>query len=379
MFEYQKWNRYFAQIAGGIEAIGEKELIELGAQDIKKSYRGLYFKADQKTVYSINYQTRLITRILAPLLSFDCHSTKYLYKTAKKIQWDTIFKTKHTFAIFATVSHSNIKHSKYAALCLKDAIVDYFRDKFEKRPNVETRDPDVWINLHIQNNKAVISLDASGGSLHRRGYRVTSGDAPMQETLAATIIRLSEWDGSQTLYDPMCGSGTLLCEALMHYCKIPSGYLRKKFGFEFLPDFNKKLWKDVKINADNKIRELPKLLICGSDILPEAITMTKANLAMLPYGNNINVKVSDFRNLNNLKEIAVVCNPPYGIRLGTKDDVRSLYREFGTFLKQHCSRSKVNIYLGSLDQIKNLGLKPSSKIPLVNGAIKGRLCRFEIF
>ena len=380
MFEYQKWNRYFAQIAGGIESIGEQELKELGAHDIRQSFRGLYFKADQETVYSINYQSRLITRVLAPLLTFDCHSTRYLYKTAKKkIKWETIFQKNHTFAIFASVSNSKIRHSKYAALCLKDAIADYFRDLFEKRPNVEKKDPDVWINLFIQNNKAVISIDMSGGSLHRRGYRKVSGDAPMQETLAATIIRLSNWDGSLPVYDPMCGSGTLLCEMLMHYCKIPAGYLKKKFGFEFLPDFNRNIWRYVKDSSNKKIRELNEGLIYGSDVSPESVSMAKTNLSNLPYSNSVALKVSDFRDLKNLKKAAVICNPPFGIRLGTKDEVAGMYREFGVFLKQLCSGSIAHIYLGSLNQIKNIGLNASLKIPLVNGAIKGRLCRFEIF
>ncbi|MGD9201990.1 MAG: THUMP domain-containing protein [Chitinispirillia bacterium] len=379
MFEYQKWNRYFAQIAGGIESIGEQELKELGAKDIRQSYRGLFFKADQETVYTINYQSRLITRVLAPLLSFDCHSTRYLYKTAKKIKWETIFHKNHTFAIFSSVSNSTIKHSKYAALCLKDAIADYFRELFEERPDVEKKDPDVWINLYIQNNKAVISLDMSGGSLHRRGYRKVSGNAPMQETLAATIIRLSNWDGSLPVYDPMCGSGTLLCEMLMHYCKIPAAYLRKKFGFEYLPDFNKKIWRNVKDSSNKKIRQLPEGLISGSDISPLSVSMAKTSLSNLPCSNEVFVKVSDFRHLKILKKSTVICNPPFGIRLGTKAEAAGLYRELGIFLKQLCSGSIAYIYLGSLDQIKNIGLKTSLKIPLVNGAIRGRLCRFEIF
>ncbi len=214
-FLYQKTGRYFAQIADGLEELGADELSELGASEISPIYRGIYFQAGSAVLYGINYRSRLITRVLAPLITFDCHSAKYLQKTAMSIRWQDIFPLEKTFAVFATVSHSTIRHSQYAALCLKDAIVDTFREHCGKRPNVKTPDPDLWINLHIEKNRATISIDTSGGSLHRRGYRSQSVDAPIQETVAAAILRLSGWDGSSPLYDPMCGSGTLVCEALM--------------------------------------------------------------------------------------------------------------------------------------------------------------------
>ncbi|MCK5227335.1 MAG: class I SAM-dependent RNA methyltransferase, partial [Desulfobulbaceae bacterium] len=167
MFTYQKTNRYFAQIASGLEELGATELSELGATDTKPAFRGIYFDADKETLYRINYMSRLFTTVLAPLLRFDCHSTKYLYKTAKKINWQDLLTLDTTFAISANVTHSRIRHSQYAAQCMKDAIVDLFRDKTGKRPSVDTKDPDVRLNLHVENNKATIYLDTSGGSLHR--------------------------------------------------------------------------------------------------------------------------------------------------------------------------------------------------------------------
>ena len=240
MFTYQKSDRYFAQIAEGLEDLGRKELQELGARDIKPGYRGFYFSADKDSLYRLSYCSRLLSRVLAPLILFDCHSAKYLYKTACKIDWASLIDLKDTFAVKANVSHSKITHSQYASLRLKDAIVDVFRSNTGERPNVDTKTPDVLFNLYIQNNKATIYLDTSGASLHRRGYRLQSIAAPMQEIVAAAIIRLSAWDGSRPLVDPMCGSGTLLCEAMMHYCRIPAGFLRKKFGLESLPDFDAK-------------------------------------------------------------------------------------------------------------------------------------------
>jgi len=264
-FEYQKWHRYFVQIAGSMEEMGAAELEALGARKVKPAYRGCYIHADRKTLFRINYESRLSTRVLAPLLTFQCHSTKYLYKTARSIKWGMLLRPENTFAVFSTVSHSAITHSKYAALCVKDAIVDFFRDTRGKRPGINREDPDVWINLHIENNRAVISLDTSGGSLHRRGYRVSAGEAPMQETLAAAIVGFSTLKGDSLFYDPMCGSGTLTAEVLMRFCRIPAGYLRKRFGFEFLPDFNKEEWLSVRKKL------MSRYVPCRRIPLPEVI------------------------------------------------------------------------------------------------------------
>ena len=182
--------------------------------------------------------------MIAPLSIFTCRNADHLYRKGSDIEWRDFFSADHTFAVFASVSNSTaVNHSEFAALRLKDAIVDYFRNLSGSRPTVEKINPDIWINLHIENNQAVIGIDTSGGSLHRRGYRKQTVKAPIQETLAAAIIHLSAWNGERPLYDPMCGSGTLVTEALMHYRRIPAGILRKRFGFEFLPDYDRKSWK----------------------------------------------------------------------------------------------------------------------------------------
>jgi putative N6-adenine-specific DNA methylase len=379
MFEYQKQNRYFAQVAGGLEKNGIEELTGLGASQLKAAYRGIYFNADQKILYKINYMSRLITRVLAPLHVFKCDNTKHLYKVAKSLQWQEMLKPSGTFAVFATVSHSKITHSKYAALCLKDAVADFFREKYGRRPNVDTQNPGVWINLYIENNRAAISLDTSGGSLHRRGYRKRSVDAPLQETLAAAIIRFSGWEGEKPFYDPMCGSGTIVSEALMHYCRIPPGYLRKRFGFEFLPDFNRNLWKSVKREVDKNIRPLPKGLVSASDLSRQAVEIARENNKTLPGSDRIRWKVTDFQNITDLENHTIITNPPFGIRLGKKNEISMLFKEFGNFLKKRCKGSTAYVYIGDRDQIKKVGLKPSIRKPMVNGAIDGRLCKFEIY
>ncbi len=379
MYEYQKNNRFFAQIADGIKELGSEELHELGAQKISTAYRGIYFDADKETLYRINYFTRLASRILAPLVWFYCHTTDQLYKKAKQINWSELIPQKNTFAIFSNVSNSKIRNSQYASLRLKDGIVDSFRESSGQRPDIDSRNPDIWLNLHIANDKATVSLDTSGGSLHKRGYRTDSVEAPMQETVAAAIVRYTEWDGSVPLYDPMCGSGTLLSEALMHYCRIPSGIFRNHFGFEFLPDYDNVLWTKVKKEFDRQIRKLPEGYIAGSDSSTKAIDIAKTNIRHLLHGGKIKLELLDFRKNIGLQNGVILTNPPYGIRMGKSQDLDLLYKELGDFLKQKCKGSTAYIYFGKREFIKKLGLKPSWKKPLESGGLDGRLAKYELF
>ena len=362
-----------------MEPFAIPELEKLGAEKIKNSYHGVFFEADHETLYRITYCTRFFTRIFAPLLRFDCHSTKYLYQTAQKIDWSKFFSVHETFAINANVADSKIRHSRYAALCLKDAIVDQFRDKFDRRPNVETINPDCWINLFIHNNKATINIDIAGGSLHRRGYRKDALDAPMQETLAAALIEASGWNGERPLYDPFCGSGTLLCEALMKVTNTPAGFFRDHFGFEQLPDFDSAAWKNVEKEGAANIKKLEKNLIIGSDMDREAVKIARKNLETFDDGQNVNLMTRRFQDVQELKNVTIVANPPYGIRLGDKDSVANLMKEFGDFLKQRCTGSTAVIYFGDKDMVKKQGLKPSLKMEIKNGGLDGRLCKYELY
>lgn len=379
MYKYQEFARYFAQIAGGTEELGAEELQELGASNTSAAYRGVYFDAEPAVLYRVNYCSRLATRILVPLTSFGCHDEDYLYRTALEVDWSDFLTVERTFAVFANVTNSKIGHSKYAALRVKDAIVDQFRERTGRRPNVDTRHPHVWFNLYIENNHATISLGASGGSLHRRGYRTESIEAPLQETVAAAIIRLTEWDGDRHFHDPMCGSGTLLAEALMHYCRVPAAYLRDGFGFEALPDFAPALWRTVKAEADAGMRELPDGLISGSDADPAAVEAALANLMQLPYGDRVDVHARDFRDLGPMEDVTLAMNPPYGVRMGDARRVQHLYRQIGDFLKQKCTGSTAYIYVGKPELLKSVGLRTSFKKPLVSGPMEGRLAKYEMY
>ncbi len=378
-FKYQQDSRYFAQIADNLNKEGAKELEDLGATHIEPAHSGIHFNAQKSIFYKINYTTRLISRILAPLDSFPCPNSDTLYKRAKKIKWETLMSLKKTFSIVSNVSDSNIDHSQFAGLRLKDAIVDYFRERSGKRPNVNTIDPDLIINLHIRENMADVSLDASGGALHKRGYREESISAPMQETVAAALIRFSGWDGSVPLYDPMCGSGTLLCEALMKHCNIPAAVFREKFGFQMLPDYNPNMWKQVKKESDAGIRKLASGLISGSDIAASSVDAAKINLMGLHHGAMVDIKQIDFQEIPAIENSVIVANPPYGIRLGQDQDLKLFHNNLGDFLKQRCQGSKAYIYFGDPEYIKHMGLKASWKIPIKAGGLDGRLVEYELY
>ncbi|MDD4734849.1 MAG: THUMP domain-containing protein [Kiritimatiellae bacterium] len=378
-YDYQHEGRYFAQFAPGLEAPGMDELTELGASGCRATYGGAHFIADQATLYRINYCSRLASRILAPLIAFDCHSDRYLYLTALKMPWTELFSTEQTFAIQSSVSNSRISHSQFAGQRLKDAIVDAFREKTGKRPSVDPKNPDVWIHLRIHENRADICLDTSGRALHKRGYRVESVEAPLQETLAAAMVRLSGWEGNQPLFDPMCGSGTLLAEAMMSYCRIPAGYLNPAEGFRLLPEFDGSLWKKVKAECDRQIRPLPEGLISGSDVSNDAIRAAKANLARLPGGKAVRLATQDYRRIEKLENTVLICNPPYGIRLEKNTDMPLFFKAFGDFLKQHCTGSTAYVFFGQRELLKSIGLRTSGKWPLFNGGLEGRLARFDLY
>ena len=380
MHLYQKTSHYFAQLPDDSKDLALRELHSLGAEELRPVYRGIRFKASHEALYRINLCSRLVHRVLAPLKTFDCHSDKYLYKTALKVKWETLLDPSRTLAVFSSVSDSRIRHSQYAALRLKDAIVDYFRVRHDnKRPSIDTVNPDVWINLHIRNNKATISLDTSGGSLHRRGYRRKTIEAPMMETLAAAILQHTEWDGNTPLYDPFCGSGTILCEALMLAANMPANFLRKIFGFENMSDFDAAVWKKIREQAQSQIKAVPTGRIAGSDKSPQAVQATLRNIGMLDKGNAIQIQQADVFELESLANTTIVTNPPYGVRMTQGRDSSAFYQMLGDFLKQNCKQSTAFIYFGAAEDVKKLGLKPAWKKSLANGGLDGRLAKFEIY
>ncbi|MCG8471773.1 MAG: THUMP domain-containing protein [Desulfobacterales bacterium] len=380
MYTYQKQNLYYAQVLPGIEEELSRELSWLGAEVIKSEFGLLTFTTDKAGLYRINLRSRLATRILAPLISFRCPDADKLYRATRTMEWRDFLRPNGSFAIVAHASDNEaITNSHFAALKLKDAICDHFRARVGRRPDVDKRDPDVIFHLHIKKERASISVDTSGGSLHRRGYRTQGVEAPMQETLAAAILAISEWDLETPLVDPMCGSGTLLSEALMLSCDIPSGYLRKNFGLMRLPNFNKKLWEAEREKAVKRIQPPEEGLIMGSDISKETVSAARENMANLPGGREIPIFQKDVRKLKIEEESVIICNPPYGIRLGDEEKMKVFYKEFGDFLKNECKGCTAYVYFGNRDLIGSIGLKASWKRPLMNGGLDGRLCKYEMY
>ncbi|MBI5728007.1 MAG: class I SAM-dependent RNA methyltransferase [Ignavibacteriales bacterium] len=379
MYRYQEDQTFFAQAPGQMEELCAAELRELGATDVEPVYRGVYFKADISTLCRVNYCARMLSRVLAPLKEFQCVNPGAITRNAAKINWEDFMSVDTTFAITSTVTQSRITNSLYAAQVLKDVIADHFTAYYGRRPDVDTKNPDIRFNLHIEKELAVLSLDTSGESLHKRGYRLLAGEAPMQETLAAAIVRLSQWDGETPLWDCMCGSGTILCEALMSYCRIPAQYLRKKFGFFNLPEFKNFNWPALRDEINSKMRELPENLIYGSDKSQRTIEVAIDNLSRLPGSRNVHLSTKPFSHQHSFENGTLITNPPYGIRLGEIEEVEDLYTELGDFLKNKCKGTTAFIYTGDPALRKKIGLRTSMRVPLVNGKLEGVLVKIESY
>lgn len=366
----------FAVVAGSLEIHAQRELQSFGAQIITEIPRGIYFKCDLETLYKILYLSRLVQRILYPLIEFDCHSEKYLYRQAKaNVPWTRLFSLEHSFGIDANVSNSFLRHSLYASQLLKDAICDSFREEYQKRPDFSNKTPDILFNLHIHNNRARIALDILGQSMHQRGYRKYTVEAPLQETLAAAIVNIADYKGQGKLLDPMCGSGTLLAEALMRFCQIPAGFLRDHSRLRFLPVHDSALWQKVQEESRGQIRELPASSFYGADISVKAIEAARENLALLPGGGKVVLKRMAFQEIERASGRIIITNPPYGVRLDYLAKVQKLYRDLGDFLKQKCPDSESYILCGSKDLVKELRLRAHWVKKLKNADLDTQLAK----
>ncbi|MBN1824669.1 MAG: class I SAM-dependent RNA methyltransferase [Candidatus Eisenbacteria bacterium] len=379
MFTYQQDDAYFAQAGEGTEELVAAEIERLGGETARTVFRGVAFRADRAALYRIVYASRLATRVLAPLIGFDCHSPNYLYKTALSLDWASLLGPDDTFAVRAGVANSRIRHSGFAALRVKDAVADAMRGRFGRRPNVDRENPSLLVHVHIHADHATIHADASGGSLHRRGYRLEGGEAPMRETTAAAVLEMAGWNGDRPLLDPMCGSGTILAEAWMRGCRIPAGKLRTRFGFERLPDFDRAVWERVRSEEDRRFRPLPAGFVAGSDADPLAVRAARANLARLPGGDRVRIERRRFQEISRVEGGAIVSNPPYGIRSVPDQDMNRFWRDVGDFLKQRCAGSDATLYFGERQWIRSIGLRPSWKRPLTSGGLDGRVVRYEMY
>ncbi|MDD3738161.1 MAG: class I SAM-dependent RNA methyltransferase [Lentimicrobiaceae bacterium] len=368
---------FIAKTISGLEEILAQELIEIGAKDVVVINRAVSFKGDKYLLYKANFTLRTAQRILMPLFSFPLQTEDDLYRQIKDYPWEDVIKINQTIAMDAVVSKSEFTHSHFVALRSKDALVDRFREKYNgRRPNVDTDDPDFRINIHIYEDKCDISLDSSGASLHKRGYRIGNAEAPLSEVLAAGLIRMSNWDKNSPFIDPMCGSGTILIEAAMYANNFPAGMYRSKFGFMNWKDFDEDLWKQVKQDAFDNVVEFEHEVL-GYDNSRKNLAVAKANINNARLHLDIKVDIEDIENLKNNTEKGgvIVINPPYGERIKTKDII-SLYKSIGNTLKREFTGYKAGIISADENAIKFIGLKPSKRYTVYNGQLE---CKYHVF
>ena len=360
----------------GLEEILADELRKLGAQSVKPMNRAVSFKGDKGFMYKANLNLRTALRILKPIVHFQAHDEKELYRKLCEIDWTEIFDLDSTFATHATTHSEVFTHSKYASLVMKDAIADTFRKKFDKRPNVDPEMPDVSINLHIAKHTCTVSLDSSGDSLHKRGYKSDAVTTPMNEVLAAGLILLSDWNRISDFHDPMCGSGTLLIEAALIAYNIPANIFRDRFGFEGWNDFDEELWKKIKeVSLDKETHYYGK--ITGSDNFQKAVRISMENIENALLFDNIKVKTEDFFDTTIDAGTFVLFNPPYGERIPIEVD--EFYEEVGNTLKHNYKGCSVWLISSDIENMKFIGLRPSRKIKVMNGKLECSFRKFEVY
>jgi len=363
----------------GFEGLLAKELRQLGAMDIREGIRNVSFVGDNGFMYKASLALRTAVRILKPIKKFRVNSEDELYKQLQLIKWEQYFSENGTFAIDAVVNSDNFTHSHYTALKSKDAIVDYFRDKYGKRPNVDIKHPDVQLNIHIQKEFCTVSLDSSGDSLHKRGYRSATNIAPINEVLAAGLVLHSGYDGTQHFIDPMCGSGTILIEAAMIANNIPANINRREFGFEKWNDFDADLFDKIRESLLKRTRESHRKII-GYDKAPSAVRKAIDNIKNAHLEDFIDIEQENFFNTEKDLEgkTIVLFNPPYGERL--EIDVPIFYREIGNTLKHGYPNTDAWLITSDFQQgLKNVGLRTSKKIPVYNGKLDCRFVKYEMY
>lgn len=361
----------------GLEEILAAELRELGAADIEILSRAVRYKGDHEMLYKSNLLLRTAVKVLKPINTFYAANEQQLYDKIKKINWDEYFSYNKTFAIDGSTHSEIFTHSKFIALKSKDAIADQFREKYDIRPSVDTENPDLRINVHINDKTVIVSLDSSGSSLGKRNYRLAQTEAPINEVLAAGIILLSGWDKTCDFIDPMCGSGTFPIEAALLANNIPSGRNRK-FGFETWGDFDLNLWNEVKAKADSNIIS-SNIKIFANDIDNKALDIAFANAKRAGVSNLITFDTIDFfHTSHNTGKGLVIMNPPYGERLQI-NEITNFYQDIGTRLKHFYQGCDAWIISANYEALKNFGLRTSRKIKLYNGPLECRLQKYELY
>ncbi|WP_375418961.1 class I SAM-dependent RNA methyltransferase [uncultured Hymenobacter sp.] len=367
----------------GLEDVLARELRDLGAEIEYVGSRAVEFRGDQRLLYDAVLWCRTAMRILRPFASFYARDERALYREVGRINWQEFISPNQTFAITAVVNKSSFEHSLFVAQLTKDAIVDQFRERTGQRPSVDTKAPDIRLHLRMLENEVVLSLDAAGDSLHRRGYRQLTNAAPLNEVLAAGLVLLTGWDGKKPLVDPMCGAGTILTEAALISQRIAPGLFHQgKFGFENWPDFDAERWATAQADAKAQRLEEPQAYIGGSDIDPKTIELARQNVAAAGLDDVVRLAVRDVKDALPPRQPppgVLLSNPPYGERIGEEDEMAALYKTIGDVLKTSFPGYEAYLFTGNLEAAKRVGLKPARRVPLFNGPIDCRLLKYELY
>jgi putative N6-adenine-specific DNA methylase len=361
----------------GLEEVLAEEIRVLGGENIKNSKRAVSFLGDDSLLYKCNLALQSALRVLVPLDEFYAYTEKELYENTKSVQWEKILSLDHTFSIGASVNGIFFKHSQYAALLIKDAIADRFREKFGKRPSVDKENADITLNAHIQGEKVTLSLDSSGISLNKRGYRIQANEAPINEVLAAGIIKMSGWDKNMPFYDPMSGSGTFSIEAAIMATNTPPG-LNRNFSCENWMDFDKQLFEKCKNELKSGISENSPQIF-ARDLLASNVETISRNISDAGMEDHILLKKEDFFESKPKHDSGMLfLNPPYGERMKI-EDLNLFYSKIGDTLKQNYKGFDAWIISSDREAMKKIGLRAEKKIDLMNGGLEARLQKYQLF
>lgn len=362
---------------GGEEAL-QQELHELGFPETKLLNRAVQMTGSWRDVYFLNYHARCAISVVVEITTFRIKDEKDLYKQAKKIDWTQYFTSDKSFAVKGSVFSKIFSHTQYPYLLVKDAIVDVFREKEGVRPDVNIKRPQVMFDIHIKENLVTLSLNTSGLPLYMRGYREEAGSAPLNEVLAAIMIRMSGWDRKSTFMDPFCGSGTLVIEAALLAANIPSCIERQHFAFKNFRNFDPEAWEDIQSDASKNFKKIDFQLI-GSDSDSEMIFIAKRNTRPLKIARNITFSVKSFDEWTDLDlpPGTLICNPPYGQRMG--EEINELYEQLGSWFKKELPGFSCWVISSNLEALKFVGLRPTRKIKLFNGDLECSFREFTMF
>lgn len=373
---------FFAPCPPGAEAVLHAEAAALGLAKAEAQVGGVRFEGPETEGWRAVLHLRTAVRVYRHLARFPAASADDLYRGALGVAWDRLLGPERTFSVSAKVSESSHRHSGFVALRVKDAVADWFRDRFGVRPRVDAESPDLRLMVYVFRDRCTLSLDVGGRSLHRRGYRVAATPAPVGECLAAAAVGLSEWDRKSPFLDPFCGSGTLLIEAALLASNTAPGLLEAgPYAFERQPGFDAQRWEEMREAARRAVQLPAKLILRGADLDPAAALAARKNARAAGFGDLIRVETADVRDFAPRPGwgATVISNPPYGIRLEEEESLLPLYRDLGLVLRERCHGYRVHLFVAGRRLAKALGLKPCRSWALFNGGLRCRLNRYEIF